>query len=345
MDRYSWGIIFMIRHVENILVTGGSGFIGSAFIRYIFSCNSEVVRVVNLDLLTYASNPCNLMGFERDPRYYFIQGDINDEAFVEQLCLQHNIDTIVHFAAETHVDKSIESVWQFIKTNIEGTVHLLEVVRRRPHVHFHHVSTDEVYGSLEDIGSFDELSLIHPNSPYAASKASSDHFVRCYAHTYNLSCTLSHCSNNYGPGQHNEKFIPRVLSSLFHSVPIPIYGTGRHIRNWLFVEDHIDALWKVIKYGKGSDVYNIGSSFESTNIDLVHTIIGAYSMQTGRSADSFKELISFVEDRPGHDFRYSIDSSKIQRDLGWAAKHQFDQALIKTIDWYLKNPATLHSSR
>ena len=335
----------MNRPCHNLLVTGGAGFIGGAFIRHLLSAEPSVSRIVNLDVLTYAGNLRNLIDIDTDPRYYFVQGDINDEALVERLCIEHQIDVVVHFAAETHVDKSIDSVWQFMKTNIEGTLHLLEVIRRLPQMHFHHVSTDEVYGSLGDIGSFNEYSRIQPNSPYSASKASSDHFVRAYAHTYGLSCTISHCSNNYGPGQHNEKLIPQILSCLYEGRPIPIYGRGEHIRNWLFVEDHVDAIWRILSLGVRGEVYDIGSDFESTSIDLAHKIIAQYRIHTGRSEQVLQERLQLVNDRPGHDFRYSIDSAKIKREIGWEPAHDFTRGLAKTIDWYLKNTENLQLKR
>lgn len=327
----------MRSNLKNILVTGGAGFIGSAFIRYVLSGDLGVLKVINLDLLTYAGDLHNLTTVEKDPRYEFVLGDICDERLVESICKEHKIDTIVHFAAESHVDRSIEGPLSFSRTNIEGTIHLLEVVRRIPSIHFHHVSTDEVYGALGPTGAFSENSKIEPNSPYAASKAASDHFVRAYANTYGLSTTISHCSNNYGPCQNSEKFIPRMLMSLIEKKPLPLYGKGLNVRDWLYVDDHVEALWLILEKGRSSEVYDIGGGFEAPNIDIVHMLIEQYCRLTKEDKQVLVDLITYVQDRLGHDFRYSIDPSKICRELGWSPKHTFAEGLSKTIQWYLTN--------
>lgn len=320
--------------LKTILVTGGAGFIGSAFIRYTLK-NKSALKVINLDLLTYAGDLSNLSEVDNDSRYQFVLGDICDQVLIEKVCREHSVDAIVHFAAESHVDRSIEGPLAFCKTNIEGTLHLLEVVRRNPHIHFHHVSTDEVYGALGAEGSFSESSPLQPNSPYAASKAASDHFVRAYANTYKLSTTISHCSNNYGPCQNLEKFIPRMLFCLIEKKPLPVYGKGTNVRDWLYVDDHIEALWCIVEKAKSGSVYDIGGGFEAPNIEIVHKLIEEYAQQSGENIDDLTRLVSYVDDRPGHDFRYSIDSSKIQRELGWKPRHDFSSGLRETVQWYL----------
>ncbi len=237
---------------KRLLVTGGAGFIGSAFIRYGLKQGIGCEKIVNLDLLTYAADLRNLASVENDPRYLFVQGNICDEALVEKICVEMGIDAIVHFAAESHVDRSISGPRAFYETNVGGTIALLEVVRRHPQIHFHHISTDEVYGSLASEGVFSEDSPYRPNSPYAASKAASDHFVRAYAHTYGISTTLSHCTNNYGPGQHVEKFIPRMIYGCYHRQPLPLYGSGANVRDWIFVDDHSEAVWTILEKGESS---------------------------------------------------------------------------------------------
>ena len=302
------------RKINNLLVTGGAGFIGSAFIRYILTSDPSFEgKCVNLDLLTYAGNLANLRTIENDPRYSFHKGDICDGDLIEQLCVENEIDTIVHFAAESHVDRSIANPKAFIETNVIGTFHLLEVVRKYPHIHFHHVSTDEVYGCLGDTGAFNEQTPYHPNSPYSASKAASDHFVRAYGITYNLSTCISNCSNNYGPYQFPEKLIPLMILSCLNRHPLPVYGEGKNVRDWLFVEDHAKALWMLLTYGKKGETYNIGGEEEWKNIDLVKEIIRVVAEITGEDNKTLEALISFVKDRPGHDFIYAIDCSKIKK--------------------------------
>lgn len=327
--------------MRSLLVTGGAGFIGSAFIRYGLGSTPKCERIVNLDLLTYAGNLKNVAVCEQDPRYFFVQGDINDSQIVENLCLEHAIDTIVHFAAESHVDKSIENPLQFFETNVRGTLNLLEILRKYPHIHFHHVSTDEVYGSIEH-GFFHEKTPYDPHSPYSASKAASDHFARAYAHTYGLSLTLSHCSNNYGPCQYPEKFIPRALLNCIEKKPIPVYGKGVNVRDWLYVEDHAEAIWTILDKGKPGEIYDIGGNCEKRNIDLVYFLIEQYAGLVQENSDFYRSLIQFVPDRPGHDFRYAIDSSKIRTELGWEPRHYLEQGLKKTIAWYMYENSLRH---
>jgi dTDP-glucose 4,6-dehydratase len=328
---------------KRFLVTGGAGFIGSAFIRYGLD-HALCEKIVNLDMLTYAADLRNLASAETDPRYFFIQGDIRDEALVEKLCVEHAIDAIVHFAAESHVDRSILGPRAFFETNVGGTLALLEAVRRLPHIHFHHISTDEVYGELAEVGVFSEESPYRPNSPYSASKAASDHFVRAYAHTYGLSTTISHCTNNYGPCQNVEKFIPRMIAGCYHKKSLPVYGEGINVRDWIFVDDHSQAVWSILEKGERGHVYDIGGECERKNIDLVHTLIDAFAQLNQKDPHDFRSLITFVGDRPGHDFRYAIDCSKMKQKLGWSPLHDLSNGLHKTIAWYLKHPERLEIS-
>ena len=326
------------RTVQNILVTGGAGFIGSAFIRYLLSPEvSFNGTCVNLDALTYAGNLNNLTSIANDPRYIFAHGNICDPSFVEHLSQEYAIDTIIHFAAESHVDRSILGPQTFIETNILGTFHLLEVVRKNPHIHFHHVSTDEVYGSLNEEGYFHEGSPYVPNSPYSASKASSDHLVRAYHHTYRLSTCLSNCSNNYGPYHFPEKYIPLMILNCLEKKPLPIYGDGKNVRDWLHVEDHVRALYLLLRKARSGEIYTIGGESERSNIDVVDEIIAAIAEHEGASLDELKKLILFVKDRPGHDFRYAIDCSKIKSEFGWRPLRNFSEGLKETIGWYMKN--------
>lgn len=326
------------RKVQNILVTGGAGFIGSAFIRYLLSPQVAFKGIcVNLDALTYAGNVENLASVAQDPRYVFEKGDIRNEALVEHACQEHAIDTIIHFAAESHVDRSILGPQAFIETNVMGTFHLLEVVKRNPHIHFHHVSTDEVYGSLGLTGYFTEESPYEPNSPYSASKASSDHLVRAYGHTYNISTCISNCSNNYGPYHFPEKLIPVMILNCFDRKPLPVYGTGANIRDWLYVDDHAQALYMLLLHAKKGETYNIGGESEWKNIDLVHEIVRLVAEAKQMNVKELESLITFVKDRPGHDLRYAIDCSKIKREIGWKPLHLFSEGLKKTIMWYIEN--------
>lgn len=318
------------RPLNSLLITGGSGFIGSALIRFLLKKTAFQGTLVNLDLLTYAADPRNLKEVTNDPRYHFVQGNINDLSLLTLLCERHQIQAIVHLAAETHVDRSIANASPFIETNIQGTWTLLEAVRREPHIHFHHVSTDEVYGALGSSGYFSELSPYRPNSPYAASKAASDHLVAAYAKTYGLSITISHCSNNYGPGQHPEKLIPRILLACQQQLPIPIYGTGANIRDWLFVEDHVEALWTILQYGQAGETYDIGGGDEFTNLELAHLLRKEAAYKWALTPPP----IQFIADRPGHDFRYAIDASKLRHTLGWKPRTHFLEGIRHTLDFY-----------
>ena len=320
--------------IKHLLVTGGAGFIGSAFVRYLIHHVPQVQKIVNLDLLTYAGSLAHLSSVEKDPRYLFVKGDILNGPLLEELIRKHDIEAIVHFAAESHVDRSIENPRLFYKTNVEGTLSLLDVVCRFPKIHFHHVSTDEVYGSLAE-GEFFEHSPYQPNSPYAASKAASDHFVRAYARTYGISVTVSHSSNNYGPHQYVEKFIPRMIYGCIKKEPLPLYGQGLNQRDWLFVEDHAEAIWMIVQKAPAGQTYNIGGRFEARNIDLLQLIIERFAKIKGENPKKYQSLITFVKDRPGHDFRYALNCEKVEKELGWKPKHPFDQGIDKTIQWYL----------
>lgn len=324
------------RSIQRLLVTGGAGFIGSAFIRYLLSDEVDFRGVcLNFDLLTYAGNVENLSPIASDPRYLFEQGDINHENHLCHLIEEYAIDAIIHFAAETHVDRSITNPKAFFEANIQGTFHLLEVARKYPHLHFHHVSTDEVYGSLGKTGAFTEESPYRPNSPYSASKAASDHLVRAYRETFGLSTCISHCSNNYGPYHFPEKLIPLMILRCLHQEPLPIYGTGENVRDWLFVEDHARALWLLLQKGRVGETYNIGGRSEITNVELVHLLIEIIAEIKKIPKHSLESLITFVPDRPGHDFRYAIDCSKMSQELSWTPTHTLRDGLYKTVCWYI----------
>jgi dTDP-glucose 4,6-dehydratase len=326
--------------MSRLLVTGGAGFIGSNFIRYWLQQHADDF-IVNLDALTYAGNLESLSDLEVSPQYRFEQGDVCDRALVERLLEADKIDVVVHFAAESHVDRSITGPDAFIRTNIEGAFSLLEAVRKLwgndESKRFLHVSTDEVYGSLEaDEPAFTERHPYQPNSPYSASKASSDHLVRAYFETYQLPVLTTNCSNNYGPYQFPEKLIPLVLLNALERKPLPIYGDGLNIRDWLYVEDHCRGIAAVLEKGRPGQVYNIGGDNEQTNISIVEQLCDQLDDRVPVK-QSYRELITFVKDRPGHDRRYAIDSSKIQRELGWEPKHDFETGLKLTVDWYLEN--------
>jgi dTDP-glucose 4,6-dehydratase len=314
----------------NLLVTGGAGFIGSNFIRYILDKYPEY-RVINLDKLTYAGNLENLTGVEKDPRYAFEKGDICDKARVQLCIVRYEIDAVINFAAESHVDRSILGAAEFVQTNIAGTNVLLEVSKELKIKRFLQVSTDEVYGSLGSKGFFTEETPLHPNSPYSASKASADLLVLAYQHTFGLPVVLTRCSNNYGPYQFPEKLIPLMIANALNDKSLPVYGDGMNIRDWLHVKDHCSALDTVLHRGRIGEVYNIGGNNEKANIDIVKLIL-----QNLRKPES---LISYVEDRPGHDQRYAIDSTKIQRELGWRPSYTFEQGITETIKWYVNNQA------
>lgn len=326
-----------MRKLDRILVTGGAGFIGSAFIRFLFRLSDFRGRVVNLDKLTYAANLSLLKAVDNHPRYRFIAGDINDAKLLDAIIREEEIDAIVHFAAETHVDRNIESAAAFIETNVKGTLTLLESVRKFPEIHFHHVSTDEVYGALGESGAFNEQSPYRPNSPYSASKAASDHLVRAFARTYNLFTTISHCSNNYGPGQFPEKLIPLMILHALARKPLPVYGRGANVRDWLFVDDHVEGIWRILNLGEKGETYDMGGGCEKSNLDLVKQLLEVLADETNSDLRELNALVRFVTDRPGHDYRYAIDSTKIHTHLGWAPQTDFNAGLRKTVKWYLKN--------
>jgi len=331
----------------NLLVTGGCGFIGSNFIRQrLTERNSPLVRLVNLDKLTYAGNPANLADLAGDPRYVFAQGDIGDEALVTRLLAEHAVDAVANFAAESHVDRSIDSPEPFVQTNVVGTLRLLNAVRRhwaalagakKSAFRFLHVSTDEVYGTLAPGASaFTEETNFAPNSPYAASKAASDHLVRAYQHTYGLPTLTTNCSNNYGPYHFPEKLIPLIILNALDGKPLPVYGDGMQIRDWLYVEDHAAAIWLVLQRGQVGQTYNIGGLNEQPNLDVVKRICALLDKRAPRpDGKPYAAQITHVADRPGHDRRYAIDCAKIQRELGWRPRESFASGLEKTVDWYL----------
>lgn len=327
--------------MKNVLVTGGAGFIGSNFIRYLLT-HDRNVTVINLDALTYAGNLKNLEHLPDEKRHQFIQGDICDDRLVNMLFNQYQIDTVIHFAAESHVDRSIQDPQAFVKTNVNGTVTLLDAAKKYWFYHnnrsyrFHHISTDEVYGSLNaEDPAFTEHSPYLPNSPYAASKAASDHFVRAYHHTYSLPITMSHCSNNYGPYQHIEKLIPTIIKNCAEQKSIPIYGDGSNQRDWLHVEDHCSAILKIITDAPNGESYNIGGNNEWNNLTLAKLICSIFDEIYPKNT-SHLELITFVKDRLGHDWRYAINNGKMMTQLGWHPTHDFLNGIQKTIEFYLK---------
>ena len=329
---------------EVFFITGGCGFIGSNFIKYILE-NTDVKRVVNLDKLTYAGNTSNLTEFDSDSRYVFIKGDIIDSKLVRSIFQNHNPDCLVHFAAESHVDRSIDGPAEFINTNIIGTFTLLEESLRyhkslsnnsEAGFRFHHISTDEVFGSLGKTGSFTEATPYDPSSPYSAAKASSDHLVRAWHRTFGLPVLITNCSNNYGPYQFPEKLIPLMIINCLNEKPLPVYGKGDNIRDWLYVEDHCNAIVSVLKDGILGETYNIGGRTEMSNLKIVETICDSLNeIYPSPSGKSYRELITFVTDRPGHDYRYSIDASKIEKELNWMPNESFKTGIYKTIQWYL----------
>ena len=335
----------------NILVTGGCGFIGSNFIRQRLTETSTPLRkLVNLDKLTYAGNPANLADLAKDARYVFAHGDIGDEAFVSRLLAEHEIDAVVNFAAESHVDRSIDSPEPFILTNVLGTLRLLNATRlywtkltepKKSGFRFLHVSTDEVYGTLKPgAAPWNEDCPYEPNSPYAASKAASDHLVRSFQHTYHFPTLTTNCSNNYGPFHFPEKLIPLVILNALEGKPLPVYGDGMQIRDWLYVEDHAAAIWLVLTQGRVGETYNIGGLNERPNIEIVKRICALLDRKSPRRDGlSYEKQITYVADRPGHDRRYAIDSAKLRRELGWKPRENFDTGIEKTVDWYLKNRA------
>jgi len=312
----------------NLLVTGGAGFIGSNFIRYILGQYPEY-RVINLDKLTYAGNLENLSGIDKDPRYAFEKGDICDKSRVQMCVVRYEIDAIVHFAAESHVDRSILGAAEFVQTNVAGTNVLLEVAKELKIKRFVQISTDEVYGSLESTGLFTEETSICPNSPYSASKASADMLALAYQHTFGLPIVVTRCSNNYGPYQFPEKLIPLMIANAVNDKPLPVYGDGMNVRDWLHVKDHCSAIDIVLHRGRIGEVYNIGGNNEKPNIEIIQLIL--------KNLGKPESLITYVQDRLGHDRRYAIDSSKIQRELGWQPSYTFERGMAETIQWYVQN--------
>lgn len=341
----------MNRTFSNILVTGGAGFIGSNFIRWLLGAGGYPGRIVNLDALTYAGNPESLddVAAAAGGRYVFVKGDICDRATVEKVFADYAIDAVVHFAAESHVDRSIHGPEDFVRTNVMGTFTLLDVARNawkgREDVLFHHVSTDEVFGSLGETGYFTETTPYDPRSPYSASKASSDHLVSAYHHTYGLPTTLTNCSNNYGPFQFPEKLIPVMILNMLEGKALPVYGDGKNIRDWLYVEDHNAAVWTVMARGRIGETYNIGGENEWENIRLLGRLIELVAAETGSDPESYRKLVTYVKDRPGHDRRYAIDCSKLKTELGWKQSVDFDEGLRRTVAWYLSNPRWIERVR
>ncbi|MBO5100692.1 MAG: dTDP-glucose 4,6-dehydratase [Spirochaetaceae bacterium] len=352
----------MTRKLTNILVTGGAGFIGCNFIHFMFSDESGFSgKIINVDCLTYAGNAESLKDVDEkygelavkngliskeNQRYFFEKVDICDGPAIDAILKKYHIDTIVHFAAESHVDRSILGPEAFVKTNVMGTFNLLDLAKNywknedgtiRNDVLFHHISTDEVYGSLGDTGYFTETTPYDPRSPYSSSKASSDHLVMAYYHTYGLPITLSNCTNNYGPYQFPEKLLPLMINNIKTGKKLPVYGDGLNIRDWVYVEDHNRAVWLIIKNGKTGEKYNIGGENEWTNIKLLKEIIKLEANELGLSKNDVEKTITFVKDRPGHDRRYAIDCTKIKKELGWQRKVTFEEGLLHTIKWYLKN--------
>lgn len=334
--------------MKSILVTGGAGFIGSNFVPY-FAQKYPEYHVINLDKLTYAGDLTNVSECDDMSNYTFVQGDICDRILIEKLFAEYDIRGVIHFAAESHVDNSIKNPMAFIQTNVEGTFTLLDVAYHHwmeaPHkikqgyenCRFHHISTDEVYGTLGETGYFTENTPYAPNSPYSASKASSDFIVRAYHHTFGMNTTTSNCSNNYGPKQHNEKLIPHIISKALAEQPLPIYGQGLNIRDWLYVLDHCKAIDLIFHKGKAGETYNVGGHNERNNITIVKTICAILDEKRPRAnGGKYEELITFVQDRAGHDFRYAIDATKLETQLGWHADETFDTGIVKTVKWYLR---------
>ncbi|WP_333807776.1 dTDP-glucose 4,6-dehydratase [Flavobacterium sp.] len=333
--------------MKHILVTGGAGFIGANFVPF-FLENNPNYHLVNLDLLTYAGNLDNVKEVENHSRYTFVQGDICDRSFIEELFQKYQFHDVIHFAAESHVDNSISGPEAFIKTNVLGTFNLLDTARKLwmsapnqynagfENARFHHVSTDEVYGTLGETGLFEETTPYAPNSPYSASKAGSDMIVRSYFHTYGMNVVTTNCSNNYGPKQHNEKLIPTIIRKAIAGENIPIYGDGKNVRDWLYVLDHCKGIELAFKKGKAGETYNIGGRNERNNLYIVDKVCSILDEMKPKASGSYKEQITFVKDRPGHDLRYAIDATKIETELGWKADENFESGIVKTVEWYLK---------
>ncbi|TPE42716.1 dTDP-glucose 4,6-dehydratase [Pontibacter mangrovi] len=330
-----------------ILITGGAGFIGSHVVR-LFVTKYPEYQIYNLDKLTYAGNLQNLSDIEDKENYTFLKGDIVDAGFLEEIFSEYKFDAVIHLAAESHVDRSISDPLAFVQTNVIGTVNLLNAARKHwaedlgRHL-FYHISTDEVYGSLGEDGLFTEETAYDPRSPYSASKASSDHFVRAWYHTYGLPIKISNCSNNYGPNHFPEKLIPLAINNIKNERPVPVYGKGENVRDWLYVLDHARAIDVIFHEGRVGDTYNIGGVNEWKNLDLIHLLCDQMDEKLGREKGHSRKLITFVKDRAGHDLRYAIDSSKLMDELGWKPSVTFEQGLSKTIDWYLENPEWLEN--
>ena len=332
--------------MKSILVTGGAGFIGSNFVPY-FAEKYPHYHIVNLDKLTYAGNLDNLKECKSMMNYTFVQGDICDEKLVQSLFEKHDIRGIIHFAAESHVDNSIKGPRAFMEANVMGTFNLIEMARRHwmsepgqyragyESCRFHHISTDEVYGTLGESGYFTETTPYAPNSPYSASKAGSDFIVRAYHHTYGMDVTTSNCSNNYGPKQHSEKLIPTIIRKCLAEEPIPVYGNGQNVRDWLYVLDHCKAIDLIYHQGKSGETYNIGGHNERNNLEIVHAVCRILDEKRPRKEGRYADLINFVTDRPGHDLRYAIDATKLTEELGWRADENFESGIVKTVEWYL----------
>lgn len=332
--------------MKNILVTGGAGFIGANFVPY-FIANNPDYHLVNLDALTYAGNLENVKEVENHERYTFVKGDIVDAEFIKSLFDKYQFHDVIHFAAESHVDNSISGPEAFIKTNVLGTFNLLDTARKLwmsapnqynsdfVNARFHHVSTDEVYGTLGETGLFEETTPYAPNSPYSASKAGSDMIVRSYFHTYGMNVVTSNCSNNYGPKQHNEKLIPTIIRKALTGENIPIYGDGKNVRDWLYVLDHCKGIELAFKTGRSGETYNIGGRNERNNLQIVDTVCNILNQLKPKATGKYQDQITFVKDRPGHDLRYAIDATKIETELGWKADENFETGIKKTIEWYL----------